>query len=296
MSKGTILMSTTSSSMNLIFGFQKLGAQGLIGSYAISQLLSAIFISKKHFKSIIKDKSITSTELLIQAKKFNKFPIFDLPNALAYAFSSKGLVFILVNYFGEIIVGFYTMTERLLIVPFNFFTIAFSQAYYDKLSKLSHKNFKGIGVDVNKTIDKLILLLIIPFIIIILASKPAIPIVLGNKWALMYPYVYVLAPIVFLTLVISPLSHIFKIINKQQIGLVLNTLNFGIKIGVLIVGSLVFENPLMVFLVFSITSSIVLLFNVWYINRLITIGLPSYLKYFIILLVIYYIFLYLIMF
>jgi O-antigen/teichoic acid export membrane protein len=294
-SKGIVLLSASSSSMNLIFGFAKSGSNGLIGGYSISQLLAALFISKKHIKSIITDKSITCSEMMKQVKIYNKFPIFDLPNAISYSFSSKGLVFVIVNNFGELIIGFYTMTERLLIIPFSFFTNAFSQAYFEKISKLSHVSLKHIGVDVNKTIDKLIGLLIIPFGMIILLSKPMIPIILGREWALMYPYVYILAPIVFLTLILSPLSHIFKIINKQQIALVLNISNFGIRIGVLVVAPILFDNPLAVFFVFSVVSSIGLIFNAWYTNRLILVGLPKYLKYFIGLLIIYYSSLYLTM-
>jgi hypothetical protein len=71
-----------------------------------------------------------------------------------------------------------------------------------------------------------------------------------------------LSPLVFLSIITSPLSHLLKILNKQYISLGLNTLLFAVKFGALFAGYyLLHWEVLQTLLLYSAAGFLVLLFN-----------------------------------
>jgi hypothetical protein len=71
---------------------------------------------------------------------------------------------------------------------------------------------------------------------------------------MMYQYIFLLSTMIFFNMTTSPYTYIFKIINKQEVALVLNILRMAILIGTVIAGKMILDDPFFVFMLFSVAS------------------------------------------
>ncbi len=265
---------------NLIMGLAKIGEAGLVIGNILGQFISAMILL---IKSFTKDKN-----RLIQASfygmkkaaiKYKKFPLFDSVNTIFFNFSTKGIVILVSKFFGDIVVGFYSLAERLMITPFNFFIDAFSQAFYQKLAYTYNHNRGYFNILIEQAVQRIAIIITIPYLILVVTSKWYIPTLLGSQWEMLYKYIHIFSPFVYVSLTASPYTHILKIIDKQNIALLMNLITFIIKfLTIIISGYLLHLNILVTIIIFSAVSFLASISAVIIINRYLKIKFSEYFR------------------
>jgi O-antigen/teichoic acid export membrane protein len=121
------------------------------------------------------------------------------------------------KFFEASVSGFYFFANRILKMPFGFFISAFSDVFYQKLSKT--KDYKEIANEINQFSLKIFKITILPFLIIVYSSYFYVESIFGEKWRELYLYIDIFALPIYIGLLLAPYGHVLKIIDRQEISM-----------------------------------------------------------------------------
>jgi O-antigen/teichoic acid export membrane protein len=139
MSVQKIVMSSTMAASNLLTGFYNLTSNGLILSNFLGFFSGTFFLLfKGHVISSIKQyyKIFTCRKWKTLLTKYKQFPLYSLPQALMFQLYLYLPVFFINSIFSSEILGAYTMTRRILVLPATVLIGSLGQVYYQKAAQM----------------------------------------------------------------------------------------------------------------------------------------------------------------
>lgn len=241
-------------------GINPFSIGGLVLSYAIGFFIGFIvllipFIKKD--RSLL--KSVSWKEMKYQAKTHEKFPKINSLHAMGDEFKNMGVTSTILYAFGDSILGFYSMTFRLLSAPLSVIGNSFAQVFYQKAAEM-HANNQNYEQLIDKTVKKLALLALPIFTIILFAGPYAFEFALGNKWRVAGEYAQYLTPWIFAGFVVGPIQQVAIIVNKQEKIFLFSLLGNAIIFGSILIGAYVFDN---IYIGFILLSSLQVIYFTW---------------------------------
>ena len=176
------------------------------------------------------------------AKRYRKFPIYGLLPSFFDSFTLSMPVLFLNSFFGTIVSGHYAICMKALQFPMNLIGNAVSQVFHQRVAKL-HAAHVDISEFVTETFKKLFFISV-PIFFIMICAPLWFGLVFGSQWEEAGWYAVILAPAITLRFIVSPLSVVFGVVNRQEIAAIWKGGAFA-STGVCLGGSLVFLNPKM---------------------------------------------------
>ena len=226
-----------------------------IGTLALSLLVGFAFgtltLTYKFIKidrQLLRD--IKRSEMKRQAKIHDKFHKINALHALTDEFKNLGVNSTILYAFNESILGFYSMTFRVLRAPLTVIGNSFAQVFYQKAAEM-HANKQPFVNLVNKTVKRLFIIALPIFTIILIFGPDLFALVLGEKWRTAGEYTQFLTPWLFLNFVISPIQQVAIILNRQGSIFLLALVGNAIIFLSILIGSLIFNDVKMGFLILS---------------------------------------------
>lgn len=228
---------------------------GLIFSQIIGQfsaLLPLVISFFKHDKSM--SKSITKTEIKEVAIEYQDFPKINSLHAFCDILKQSGEVFLLSFFYVKEKVGLHSRTLRLLFAPSSIIGSAIGQVFYQKAS-VCYQNNEDLQSLLKKVLVRLTLISIPVFSIVAIWGGDIFAWYLGEKWRQAGEYGQLLSPWLCLNFIISPISQIPLIVNKQKQAYLLSLLGHSLYLLAIIIGGL-FQNIKLGFILLSCFQSI----------------------------------------
>ncbi|MCK4407956.1 MAG: hypothetical protein KAT33_02215 [Bacteroidales bacterium] len=256
-SLSSIFESSFRAGTSILFGFMSFGSVGLIlgGMFGKTSSLLVLLKSTKKYLRSFKDE-VNFSKMALLARRFNKFPKFDLPATLFHTVGDQGAVILIIKLFSEKTAGLFSYTERILITPVSVFSSSFAQVFLQKISQKYHEDELGFKHLVSATFNRFVWYSILPFAVFTYSSKFLVPIIFGPNWVELYKYIWVLSPYIFLVMANAPLGEVLYIISKQEKLLVLKVVFLVLRFSALIIAYFLDFTPLMSIFLFSIASVI----------------------------------------
>lgn len=207
------------------------------------------------FRTYRRDRSILVSgldlSLMIKgAKRYRNFPFYDSFSALVTNIAGQLPVLVMARYFSAAIVGNYSLSLTILLMPLSLIGSAISQVFFQKASEIKNDQTDRIDRVVESTVKKLILIGILPIVMLILIGQELFVFVFGPQWSEAGLFAQILAPYIFLQFVASPISSLFSVFEKQKFTLVFNIIVLVIRTAALVVGGLS-ANPLVAMSLYS---------------------------------------------
>ena len=257
-----VLQSGTTASSNLAMGFSSFGSGGLIGSSLLGQGVASFVLGRMIFKEDRnRFKEIKKLKIFALGRRYVKFPKFDIPSAFIYTLYSNMAVIFFTKFFEASISGFYFFANRILKTPFSFFISAFSDVFYQKLSKTT--DVKVISTEINHFSLRLLKVTLIPFLLIVYSSYFYVKPIFGEKWEDLYIYIEIFALPIYIGLLLAPYGHVLKIINRQEISMYLHFARLTI-LGLFFISYFYIEYTLLWFLfLYALLDALLHLFLAW---------------------------------
>lgn len=259
-----ISQSGATSGINLGLGFSGFGASGLILGGIGGQTVATGVLGWQVWKEDKEKKYfITKEDMTYQAKRYNDFPKYSIPSDLINVVSNQMPIFLLNNFFNVTVVGFYSLTQRIMASPIGLIGGSILDVFKQRASSdyMKYGNCRDIYV---KTFKTLFLLSIIPFIIFFLTAPDLFSFVFGIKWRIAGEYAQILAIMYLFKFISSPLSYTFYIAGKQKEDFLLH-IYLGISTFLtLTVGYYIFNNVKDALILFTINYSVVYLIYLLY--------------------------------
>lgn len=195
LSTNKVIVSTTNSSTQLVYGFTISNGFGLLIGNIISYIVSIYFIVKsktvnKYFN--FKDNSINKV-----AKEYQNFPKYDVPSVLVNILSNQLPLFALGKYFSLGTVGFYSLMYKVLMMPIGLLSNSILDVFKQRATEDYNKygNCEDIFI---KTFKSLFLIGIIPFSILFFFAPEIFSFVFGANWRVAGEFAQIIIPMLYL--------------------------------------------------------------------------------------------------
>ncbi|PSR18714.1 hypothetical protein C8255_05980 [filamentous cyanobacterium CCP3] len=210
-----------------------------------------------------KEKSYLMTvnwgSLKTQALEYRKFPLYSLPSSLISTAGSEMPIFLLNGFFGKTVLGYLSLTQRMIAVP----TAIISTAILDVFKERASAEYRVLGnckKTFQKTFKALLLISSLLVLSIVFLSPLLIRLVFGEEWANSAYYARALSPYFFFSFLVSPLTYVFFMAGKQKEVFLIHCYVFLSVPASLIIGNHLFREPEATLFVYSINYSVIYVF------------------------------------
>ena len=260
-----VTSSVVSNTARVGFGFAGMVSGGML---ILAALLGQFTTTTVLFGQIARDdgklfrRSISWKGIVSGMRRYRKFPLVSLWSALFNNASRQLPTWILAFYFSPVVVGFFALGRLVLSVPMTFIGTSIGQVFYQRASE-DHAGDKDLSRVVEDVFRRLVTLGMFPLLVLTLIGRDAFVVVFGERWAEAGVYVQIMSLMIFFQFISSPLMTLFSVYEHQGTHLCLDALLFGGRAGALIVGGLVGDVRLALFLYTGAGMLYYVLFYLW---------------------------------
>jgi O-antigen/teichoic acid export membrane protein len=173
--------------------------------------------------------------LVAVARKHRRFPMFMIPGQFANAASTQVPVLLLGVFFNAGSAGFYSLAERVLILPSYIIGSAIGDVYRQRAAEHfnGHGNCRELFL---KALSLLAILGLIPALVIALAGPWLFSLVFGSVWRESGELAVLLAPMLYCQILGSPLSQTVYLARMQHLDMLWQFLRLGLAVAAVMAG------------------------------------------------------------
>jgi O-antigen/teichoic acid export membrane protein len=208
--------------------------------------------------------------LLAVAKRYIHFPKVTIFSGLINGISTRIPQILLQFFFGDVVVGHYSFTNRLLATPVSLVSSAIGDVFRQRASE--EYASQGQCRDTYKKIFKgLSVFSIVAFVAIGAVAPWVFRVLFNGKWAVAGIYISIMSVLYMVRFVASPLSFMLIITEKLKQDLIWQACLLASTVAISAVGFYLTGNDLVVILLFTVVSTIAYLVNL-YMTRKLSLG------------------------
>jgi O-antigen/teichoic acid export membrane protein len=233
----------------------RLGNNGLVLGYIVGQFVATLFLILcfiRDIKSSNIQLAINQSKILVQARRYAKFPQYLLVGHTLNSLSGNMPVFLLSTFFGAGASGLYSLTSRVIVTPMLLIGIATSDVFRERASKDFARTGRCDAIFV-KTFKLLLAISVVPSIVFFFVAPSLFPFLFGQKWVLAGHYAQLLTPMFFFHFITIPLCSMFIIAEKQEMDLLWQIVRAILSVTSVFVGYHYFHSDTMAILLFSLS-------------------------------------------
>ncbi len=236
--------------IGVVFGFFFIGIKSALALIlaAICKSIFGILILFKNFN--FKNYSFSWKRIVAVARQYRHFPLLSTWSGVLNALSVQLPYLILEFFFTTQIVGFYSISQRLIYTPLQLVSSSISPVFFQRLSSSSPEEQKKLFL---KTFFFLLKVSIVPFVLLFLFGPNLMVFILGGAWKEAGIYIQILCPWLLMVLLMLPFTHTMNIYEKHSLNLIFNLGLFVTRALSLIIGGY-FQDPKLAIFLFSFSG------------------------------------------
>ncbi len=183
----------------------------------------------------LKARTISFRLMRASAKRYAKFPLYSTPASLLTAVEIQIPTILLSRYFGPSIVGWYALTYRVLRAPTAVLGQAAAQSLFANAARVSRDRERLQQLTERAAIVLMVVGLPV-FALVIQEGPELFSRAFGAGWMKAGLYARILAPALFISFVVNPLSNLLNIRQWQGTTLLYSALECVTTVGCLMIG------------------------------------------------------------
>jgi O-antigen/teichoic acid export membrane protein len=250
-----VARSVNTSALSVFLGFSSKSG-GLVVGDTVGQGIATGFLCWRVWK---KDKGllkiISKEGIIFQAKRYKQFPKFNVLSGLLEKSSGQMPVLLLSSFFGASVVGFFSFSQRVISAPGAIIAKAIGDVFRQK-ANVEYLKSGNCEKSFLTTFKKLLLIAIIPFTFFGIFAPEIFSFIFSSEWKIAGEYAQIMTIMFFLQFVVSPLSNMFLVAEKQHIDLYIQIFLFIAILGSMMAGHNIFNQPKACILFFTISYSL----------------------------------------
>lgn len=260
-----ISQATANAATSLSIGFMNKGVIGLIGGNIFGMLAANIIFALRFLKKYGKRLAFVNIkEMKVQAKKYNELPTINSLHAFMDIFQLSLFNFIISSFFGAAVLGFFSFTYGKLRSPLRLISGSISQVFFQRASEIKENNG-----DIRPLLRKNIFgafLIALPIGLLLLFFGPSIfGFVFGKEWTIAGRYAQILAPMIFLNFISSPVSSIPLVMRRLKSFFLISFIGYVFVFAMFLIGYLYYKDFMTALMFYSGAFTVFLLFViVWF--------------------------------
>jgi len=155
-------------------------------------------------------------------KRYKKFPLYGSGSALMNVVSWQLPTFLLSAFFSMDIVGFYMLGHRILRTPMSLIGRALGQVFHQRAAVAYREG--RLWTIVEPVFERLVMFSLFPMLLLTIVGKEVFIVFFGSNWSEAGIYSQILSIWTFFWFISSPMSTLIGVLEKQEFGLLLNSL------------------------------------------------------------------------
>jgi lipopolysaccharide exporter len=206
----------------------------LAGTFVFASVLGTQVLKENRSLMI---RSIQGSRMLANLKRYRKFPLVDSWSSFINNLSWQLPSLMLLYFFTETVVGYYSLSNRVIVLPMTLLGSAIAQVFYQRTSEL-RSNPESLSRSVELVFRRLSALGLFPAVILGIAGPELFRIIFGANWVEAGRYAQILSPWMFVLFISSPLSNLFATLERQELALMVNSVILVSRFAALVIGGL----------------------------------------------------------
>ena len=241
--------STTMAGAQLGLGFGGLATPaGLILSEVLRPFASSVRLAYRVWGDdwlVLRD-GFRLASMLPMLRRYRKFPLVSGWAAIMNTISWQLPSFLLAAYFSPVIVGFYSLGDRVLRRPMSLISLAIGQVF---LQRAAQAQVEGkLTALVESSFTRLVRLGMFPFVVLSVVGQDLFVVLFGSYWAEAGFYAQILSLWTFVWFISSPLSSLYSVLELQERSLYINIAILVTRYASLTIGGIAQNSRLGLFL------------------------------------------------
>jgi O-antigen/teichoic acid export membrane protein len=212
----------------------KLGGIALLYAQVTGQSVGTISLGRPALATT-GFRRVSWTGALTAARRYRRFPMFTTWAALVNTAGHQLPPLMFAGLFSASAAGFYALAHRILTLPANLIGTAIGSVF------LSHaaaaKSDETLGDLYLRLQDYLVHIALPPAAVIIVCGPFLFTVVFGDEWRVAGTFAQLLAVGILAGFVVSPLSNVFTVLERQDVGLMLQLALFFFRVIAIMVGA-----------------------------------------------------------
>jgi O-antigen/teichoic acid export membrane protein len=215
--------------------------------------VSGFFVLSRSLKyDSNKIPGISKQGIINQAKRYIHFPKFNIISGLLEKASGQAPIFFLSSFFGTSVSGFFSLSQRIIAAPGSLIGASAGDVFRQEAS-IEFKKTGNCRETFLNLLKMLIIIAIIPFTVLIVFAPFLFSFIFGSEWRIAGEYAQIMTFMFFLSFIVSPLSNMFIIAEKQKIDLIIQIFLFILVSVSFIIGYNLFKHPKVAIILYSVT-------------------------------------------
>ncbi len=224
LSASKVGQSSVTGTSNLAIGYSSASGVGLIFSTVLGQLTNIAVLVRGFMKN---DRSVVACvnnkTMSEQAKRYGTFP---KTMVLANIFNISAMQLpniLLLPMFGAQFLGLYALSQRVVKIPLTVMGNAYGEVFKQRAAEDAAQG-KDLKPLLWRSLVSLALISLPFFVVFYLFAPSLFAFIFGDEWRLSGDYAKILTPYFYLAFVTAPLTHLFYILERTSIYLLIQGL------------------------------------------------------------------------
>jgi O-antigen/teichoic acid export membrane protein len=206
---------------------------GIGRSSGVLRLFKVFLNTKKKFIRVFKLKLV-----FLGFRKFKSFSFKATLSAFLSTFTIQVPIIIIGYVYDPYFAGLYLLSQKVIGLPITLISRSISQVYYSEAIKLLREGPDKLSSFFKKSIIKIFLISLVPFIFVSVIAPTAAEYFLGDEWLESGRYIQLLIPMFIAQISITPLGQTLYVTNSTGLHLIweiirLILLSIGISIPII---------------------------------------------------------------
>jgi len=221
---------------------------GLLGVRPLGLLIGTIVAQgggiTTLLRSLLKKKGVprpAREDVRRAALRYRKFPMYSTWSGLLNTLGRQIVPILLIAFYDTNIVGLFALSMHMLQLPVSFIGQAIAQVFIQKASVAKRQG--SLPQLTVRTFEFLLHISALPMLTIAILAPDLFAFLLGERWRMAGLFSQLLAPWIFFMFLLSPITGLFSVLEKQYQDLLFNLVNIAGRIGSIFLGYYLFENP-----------------------------------------------------
>jgi len=227
---------------------------GLIAGKFLSNLFSLYQLLWYHLKKqTLQLKYLSRRRLRANSKRYENFPKYLSFSTLLNSLSQNVPILLFGSFFSPSVVGFYSLTTRVLQAPILLIADSTRSVFYQKAS-----NMYARGEDITplyfKTTIGLAKLFVVPMLIVLLFGPMLFEWFFGEEWRESGVIAQIVIVWFFFAFIAPPTSMMYNILNLQKFLLGLQIVTLSLRVLGIVAGYYLFDSYMVSLILFTLIS------------------------------------------
>ncbi len=225
-------------------GLAGLGAPGLMVGTVAGGFAGSLRLARAAWRTNGPDfRRVTWGGIRAAAVRYRRFPIFSSWSALLAQLGVQTPLLLLVAFYGPEVGGQYALAQRLCLLPVTLVAGSVGQVFIAHGARLAHGQPSDLRDLFRRTTWNLARIAIGPATILALAAPFLTGLVFGQQWQEAGLFVAIMAPMFYLSFVLTSTGDILYVVERQGLQLVREILRITLLGGSVLVAGVLHFTP-----------------------------------------------------